>query len=58
VSRRANKTWQRLATRQLTAGDATILVRLQGDGFDAATLRRLQGLPVIGEVGGYVLRGR
>jgi alpha-1,2-mannosyltransferase len=58
VPRRANRTWQRLATRQLTAGDATIVVRLQGDGLNTATLRRLQALPIIGEVDGYVLRGR
>jgi alpha-1,2-mannosyltransferase len=58
VSRRRNARWQRYALQQLTSGSMTVLARLDEDGFDRATVRRLQALPEVATVDGYVLRGR
>jgi hypothetical protein len=58
VSRRRNGRWQRYAVQQLTSGALTVLARLDEDGFDRATVRRLQALPDVAMIDGYVMRGR
>jgi alpha-1,2-mannosyltransferase len=58
VSRRRNGRWQRYAVRELTSGSMTVLARLDEDGFDRATVRRLQALPDVATIDGYPLRGR
>jgi hypothetical protein len=44
--------------QQLTSGALTVLTRLDEDGFDRATVRRLQALPDVAMIDGYVMRGR
>jgi hypothetical protein len=58
VSRRGNGRWQGYAVQVLTSGSLTVLARLDEDGFDRATMRRLQALPEVAAIDGYVLRGR
>ncbi|HET9648418.1 MAG TPA: hypothetical protein VFP34_09330 [Microlunatus sp.] len=55
--RTANKQWQHQVVDYLSTGQAAVIVRFVGTpGLSRATVRTIEGWPVIGQVGPYVVR--
>lgn len=52
VPRVHNAAWQRAATRYLTSGSATVLVRPVGNGFDSSTRSALGRMRILERIGG------